>query len=149
MNRRVLNYYARSIVCLSLALAGCGAGPNQMAKRAGRVDFQELNGPDKRGVMKRLTHFPSIIHFKAGDRVPVEFIIDSELAEVEVKDMVLVAKRDFYLLLRPRGGPRLSRDGVNFEEGHKNWFSIGFAVTRREPAHLAVKLGVWPPQARK
>jgi hypothetical protein len=125
-------------VCL---LVGC-AGPNQLAAGARRVSFAELSGAQRGPAVERLARLPAVVHFRRGERVPLELVLDSALAELQAPALALVAKRDFYLLLRADGGPLLSADGVDFEAEQPNWFFFGFAVERAGPTAMRVVLGI-------
>jgi len=89
-----------------------------------------------------------VIHFQRGERIPVELKLDSSLIELDAPNLTLIAKRDFALLLRADGGPLLSADGSDFAPSAKNYFMLGFKVTRDEPTSLRVVLGVRPDQTK-
>ena len=148
-NRSRFHYYGCSMLLLA-ALSAC-AGPNQVARTATRLSIQELDTGDRAAVLSRLSRLPVVLHFQKGDRIPVHFTLDSEFAALEVQPWTLVAKRDFYLLLRADGMPLLSRDGVDFEapRKNKNSFLFGFALEGQRPAELRIGLGIWPEAKAK
>jgi hypothetical protein len=138
------NYYLCSLLCLlCVASLGC-AGPNQVAANASRVTLVELNGTERAAAFQKLSSLPVVLEFKQGDRVPVSFMFDSELASLEAPDFTLIAKRTFYVLLRNDGPPLLSRDGIDFEERRKNSFFVGFDVRRPKQTRMRIGLGIWP-----
>lgn len=147
----VLDYYARSRISFACAVVfaafgpGC-AGPNAIAADAPRVLYADLQAGERRAALEKLMHLPAVVAFKRGERIPVDFVLDSSMLELVRADLELMAKRDFYLLLRSDGGPLLSEDGVDFEagDGSKNYFSFGFAVQRDAATRVKVALGVRP-----
>ena len=145
---RVLKYYARSsdvglFALLLCFVAGC-AGANQVARNAPHLTFADLNGPNRQHALATVAGGPSVIHFKRGERIPVDLALDSRLIDLEGSGLTLVAKRDFDLLLRGDGPLRVSGDGVDFESDHRNYFGFGFDVERDKPTVLRVKFGVLP-----
>ena len=141
--------YPCSLLCLlgfsllGFTALGC-AGPNKIAANASRVTLAELNGTERADAFQKLSSLPTVLEFKQGDRVPVSLMFDSELAALEAPDFTLVAKRTFYVLLRSDGPPLLSRDGIDFEESHKNSFFVGFDVRRPKQTRMHIGLGIWP-----
>lgn len=127
---------------------GC-AGANQAAADASRLSFSELDGSEREQAFQKLTALPAVLEFKAGDRVPVTFLLDSELLELEPVAFNLVAKRTFYLLLRSDGPPLLSADGVDFEQRRKNSFFVGFDVRKGRATRLRLGVGLWPEAKMK
>jgi hypothetical protein len=145
----IYKYYAcsnnwRNAALLALAIASGCAGPNQAAQVAQRFSYAQLTGSQREATLPKLTHLPVVIHFKQGERIPVELRLDSSLTQLEAPNLTLVAKRDFYLLLRADAGPMLSADGVDFELDNKNYFAFAFKVERDAPTALHVVLGVRP-----
>ena len=143
---RVLKYYKRSSYCLIGLLcfgSGC-AGANQVARTASHLTFAELNGPNRKQALATVASGPTVIHFKRGERIPLDLALDSKLMQLEAPQLTLVAKRDFDLLLRPDGPLRVSADGVDFESDHGNYFGFGFDVERQADTLLRVKFGVLP-----
>ena len=141
----VQNYYNRSSAAALLLLTALGcAGPNQIAKTADRIAFADLQGDQRRAAFSALAKGSTIVHFKRGDRVPLDFKLDSSLAELADPDLMLVVKRDFYLLIDPAGPPRVSEDGVDFETKAKNYFFFGFNVPKTGDAKMVLRLGVRP-----
>ncbi len=145
----ISKYYKRSnswcgVAALGLALVSGCAGPNQAAQVAQRFSYAQLTGSQREAMLAKLTRLPVVIHFKQGERIPVDLRLDSSLTQLEAPNMTLVAKRDFYLLLRADGGPLLSPDGVDFEHKTKNYFVFGFKIERDAPTALHVVLGVRP-----
>jgi hypothetical protein len=154
------NYYVRSKlisfarawlvlppILLGLTSSGC-AGAGQAARGAQRVSYAELSGPQRQAAYEKLTRVPVVIQFRRGERIPVELKLDSSLIELQAPDLTLIAKRDFALLLRADGGPLLSTDGSNFTPSEKNYFILGFNVTRDEPTSMRVVFGVRPDQTK-
>jgi hypothetical protein len=146
------NWAARALATLGLALlaaiAGVGcAGPNQAARSARRITYADLDGPGRRAAFETLAELPVIVRFRKGDRVPVDLQLDSSLLQLESPGLVLIAKRDFHLLLRADAGPLLSENGVDFQPAAKNYFGFGFEVQRDQPTRLRVRLGVRPEAA--
>ena len=143
----VQKYYKRSSrpagLLMLLTALGC-AGPNQIAKTADRIAFADLKGDQRRAAFSRLARGTTIVHFKRGDRVPLDFKLDSSLAELADPDLMLVVKRDFYLLIDPDGPPRVSEDGIDFESKAKNYFLFGFKVPKSGDAKMVLRLGVRP-----
>lgn len=146
-----LDYYARSRISVALAVVfaafatGC-AGPNAIAADAQRVMYADLQAGERRAALEKIMRLPAVVAFKRGERIPVEFVLDSSMLELVRGDLELMAKRDFYLLLRADGGPLLSEDGVDFEagDGPKNYFFFGFAVQRDAATSVKVAIGVRP-----
>ena len=140
---RDLKYYRRSSYLALALLCGC-AGANQIARNATHLAFADLNGPNRKQAVAAISSGPSVIHFKRGERIPLDLALDSRLMQLEASQLTLVAKRDFALLLRPDGPLRVSGDGVDFEAEHGNYFGFGFEVEREAATLLRVKFGVLP-----
>lgn len=150
MRSRELNNYTRSIwgcLVLVLAAAAC-AGPNQLARGAPRVDFRDIAaGQSHPVVAARFGRVPFILHFRAGDEVPVDFALQSRLFRLDSSSWKLVAKRDFYVLFLTDGPPRLSEDGINFETHDQNSFQLGLRLRRGQPADIQMHVAVHPESA--
>jgi hypothetical protein len=127
------------LLCL---VAGC-AGPNASAAHASRVSLSDLQGEQRAAALSRLTQLPAVVALKRGERVPLSLAIDSELFGLEGSGLMLVAKRDFFVLVRQDGPPLLSLDGIDFEQRHQNSFFLGFDVEKGRPTELRLGLGVW------
>lgn len=139
----VSSYRLFSTIGLWLALASSGcAGPNQVAAGAPRIPFEQLNQQQHASQLMGLQDQPVVIHFKEGQEIPFNFVLDSRLLALTPPDMKLRVKSAFFLLLRADGPPLLSEDGVEFEEQPKNSFMLGFDVQRGQPAALNLRLGV-------
>ncbi|MEO8903348.1 MAG: hypothetical protein ABI627_17650 [Polyangiaceae bacterium] len=138
----IRTYYAGSLLAFFACTSGC-AGPNASAAQATRVSLSELQGGQRGAALARLTHLPMVIAFKRGERVPLSLGVDSELFALEGSALVLLAKRDFFVLLRQGGPPLLSLDGIDFEQRHKNSFFFGFHVDKAQPTELQLHLGIW------
>ena len=137
-------YYSRSIlVCVLLGLTAC-AGPNAMARTIAPIGFGSLDHGDRHAHLQRLQRLPFIVHFRAGDTIPVDFVLDSSLLGLPPQSLSLVAKRDFYVLFREDGPPLLSEDGVDFERRSKNHFAFGFVLQGEEPARVKIGIGLRP-----
>jgi hypothetical protein len=128
-------------------MGGC-AGPNQLAKNAPRVAFEALGESDQASARLVLRQLPVVLHFKPGQHVPVDFGIESRLFEVDLPELDLLVRREFFLLLRPDGPPLLSEDGLEFEERPKNSFMLGFDVRDGKPTTLHLGLAVRPEAVR-
>ena len=128
-------------------LAGGCAGPNQVARGAPTLPFEQLQTQRSPELVQRLQHLPYIVKFSKGQAVPVDFTLDSIVFEVRDEDFVIVAKRDFYLLFREGGPPLLSLDGVEFEDRPRNYFRFGFKMYKNEPTVIDFALGVRPQNA--
>jgi len=143
------DYYRRSRTAGTALLLGAGllvacAGANEEAKNADSVSFAALNGPDREAARQKLLHLPVVLHVEKGTRIPLELQLDSKLARLDTRPMTLVAKRDFFLLIRSDGPPLLSEDGVDYESKPKNYFSLGLAAKRDRDALIRLRLGVRP-----
>ena len=147
MTRLALDYYKRSkswlLALCALALAGCG-GANQTARQAPTIPYERLRTARSPELVRQLGRPPYIIKVSAGTVIPVDFDLDSRWLAVRDEDFVLVAKRDFYLLVRADGPPVLSEDGVEFEDKPRNYFRFGFRLRGREPTTVDLALGVRP-----
>ncbi|HKP63334.1 MAG TPA: hypothetical protein VJV78_41650 [Polyangiales bacterium] len=138
-------YYKRSSYLLALLCLGSGcAGANQVARNAAHLTYAELNGPNKKQALATIAGGPTVIHFKRGEQIPLDLALDSRLIELDAPRLMLVAKRDFDLLLRPDGPMRISGDGADFEGEHGNYYGVGFDVEREAATLLRVKFGVLP-----
>jgi hypothetical protein len=150
MMSREFNNYARSTMgylALLLAATAC-AGPNQLARGAPRVDFGDIAlGQEHPTLAQRFGRAPFILHFRAGDEVPVDFALQSRLFRLDTASWKLVAKRDFYVLFLSDAPPRLSEDGVDFEEHDQNSFLLGLRLRRGKPADIQIRLAVHPEAA--
>ncbi|MEO6602865.1 MAG: hypothetical protein ABIQ16_23475 [Polyangiaceae bacterium] len=134
--------YSGSFLALVVCASGC-AGVNASAAHATRVNLSDLQGEQRGAALARLTQLPTVIALKRGERVPLSLGIDSELFALEGSGLVLLAKRDFFVLLRQDGPPLFSLDGVDFEQRHRNSFLVGFHVDKTQPTELQLRLGVW------
>lgn len=143
---RIFNNYVRSTIGLvSLLAATACAGPNQLARGAPRVDFRDIAlGQEHPTLAQRFGRGPFILHFRAGDEVPVDFALDSRLFRLDTAPWKLVAKRDFYVLFLTDAPPRLSEDGVDFETHDRGSFQLGLRVRRGKPADIQIHLAVRP-----
>ncbi|MDD9945558.1 MAG: hypothetical protein OXU20_31225 [Myxococcales bacterium] len=128
----------------ALFTSGC-AGANLAPRDAHRLTFADLVGPDRSLAAVQLQHLPVIIHFKQGERIPLDLSLDSTLAELESPPLTLVVKRSFYMLLQADAPPRLSEDGVDFSPPSKNHFFFGFSVQRHLPTMMKAVFGIRPP----
>lgn len=145
MNGLLKSWATRAAFLLGALLVIACAGPNQMAQRAPRLSFGDLSGAGRASAAQTLAQLPVVIHLKKGDRVPVDLQLDSEFASVQTERIELVAKREFYILLRPKGAPLLSDDGVDFtKRPRENYFTIGLHVTKKDPTVLIAYLGISP-----
>ena len=135
-------YSASSLLALFACLGGC-AGANASAAHATRVSLSDLQGEQRGAALARLTQLPTVIALKRGERVPLSLAIDSELFGLEGSGLVLLVKRDFFVLLQRGGPPLFSFDGVDFEQRHKNSFFAGFHVEKAQPTELQLQLGIW------
>ena len=143
MRRLVSPYRLFSVALLWLALAPSGcAGPNSIAAGAPRIPFEQLDQKHHAAQLMGLSEQPVVIHFKEGQEIPFNFVLDSRLLSLTPPDMKLRVKTAFFLLLRADGPPLLSEDGVEFEEQPKNSFMLGFEVQRDKPPALNLRLGV-------
>lgn len=148
--RKSVNQLFRSwrvrVLLLSVVLTALGcAGPNRMAQRAPHLVFSDLYGEGRANAAQKLVRLPLVIHLKKGDRVPVDLQIDSAFAVLETERIELIAKREFYILLRPKGPPLLSEDGVDFtKRTRENYFTVGLHVTKKDPTVLIAYLGISP-----
>jgi hypothetical protein len=147
MTRLACDYYRRSkyrlVALCALALAGCG-GANQTAREAPTLAYERLQTARSTQLVQQLGRPPYIIKVAAGTAIPVDFDLDSRVLAVRDEDFVLVAKRDFYLLMRADGPPLLSEDGVEFEDKPRNYFRFGFRLRGQEPTTVDFALGVRP-----
>lgn len=143
MRTLVSPYHLFSFAGLWLAVMSNGcAGPNSVAATAPRIPFEQLNQKHHAAQLMGLNEQPVVIHFKEGQEVPFNFVLDSRLLALTPPEMKLRVKSAFFLLLRADGPPLLSEDGIEFEEQPKNSFMLGFAVERDKPAALHLRLGV-------
>ena len=152
----VSKYYDRSnlwigallrVPLLLLATFGSGcAGPNAMAADAPHLEYADLNGEQRRAALEQLARLPAIVAFSKGEQIPVELALDSSMIALADAKLTLIAKRDFFLLLRPDGAPLLSEDGVDFERGDRpeNYFFFGFGVHRDAAPSVKVTVGLRP-----
>src|SRR4051812_34610675 len=113
----IRKYYKRSskpVLLALLCLGGGCAGANQVARSAPHLTFAELNGAQRKQAIQTIASGPTVIHFKKGERVPLDLALDSQLIQLEAPRLTLIARQDFDLLVRPDGPLRLSADGVDF-----------------------------------
>jgi hypothetical protein len=134
-------YYAGGIALLALSFLGC-ASPNAVARTTEPIPFEQLDRGDRAQHVRRLQKLPFIVHFRAGDRVPVDLAVHSRLFDVPDQTQLVTVKRDFYLLFRKGGAPLLSEDGVDFERRARNSFSFGFDLQKDEPTRVRIEIGV-------
>jgi hypothetical protein len=127
-------------VAVYLAATGC-AGPNKIAANAPRVAYSELTPGEAEKHVSTLSHLPFILVFKAGDRVPLNFVLESRLVNVDVPSLTLVAKKDFYVLVRPKGAPLVSEDGKDFSTKTQNSFQVGLSLKKGESPSIQAKIG--------
>ena len=116
---------ARALAALlALFAVGCGASNNQVAKSARRVPVAHI------------AELPPAERPKALATLPV--VLESALVELKSEGggLTLVARRTFYVLLRPEGPPAISLDGVDFEQPAKNSFGVGFEAKEGAPAKV-------------
>jgi hypothetical protein len=148
---RILNNYVRSTIGLASLLAATAcAGPNQLARGAPRVDFNQIAlGQEHPTLAQRFGRGPFILHFRAGDEVPVDFALQSRLFRLDTGSWKLVAKRDFYVLFLTDAPPRLSEDGVDFEKRDQGSFLLGLRVRRGKPADIQIRVAVHPESAAR
>ena len=129
------------LIIFSLGLCAC-AGPNRLAARAPHINFTDLNTGDHKAQLAQLSRPPYIVKFKAGDRVPFSFAVESKLFEADIPPLTIMAKRDFYLLFRTNRPPLLSEDGVDFKTRAQNSFMFGFRLHEGEDAQVVTKISV-------
>lgn len=143
MRRLVSPYHLLSIALVGLALASSGcAGPNSIAAGAPRIPFEHLDQKHHAAQLMGLREQPVVIHFKEGQEIPFNFVLDSRLLALTPPEMKLRVKSAFFLLLRADGPPLLSEDGVEFEEQPKNSFMLGFEVVQGKAPAINLRLGV-------
>lgn len=127
------------LTLVSITTLGC-AGPNQMAAQASRVPYAKLTGPENDEFGAKLSRLPLVLEFKAGDEVPVELILDSRLIALKAEPILLIAKQDFYVLLRPEGPPLFSENGKDFTTKARNSFQFGFSAERGKRPKVTAKI---------
>jgi hypothetical protein len=132
-----------ALLMLCTTLAGC-AGPNQIAARAPRIAFSDLDQGDRQAFIQKLSQPPYVVHFKAEQQIPFTFALESGLFEMEVPPLTITAKRDFYLLVRADGPPLLSEDGVDFKKRVRNSFMFGFSLKKDQPTEVQAKILLRP-----
>lgn len=137
-----------ALLVLCTTLAGC-AGPNGVAARAPRIAFSDLDQGDKKALIQRLSQPPYVVHFKAGQRIPFSFALESRLFEMDVPPLTITAKRDFYLLIRANGPPLLSEDGVDFKKRVQNAFMFGFSLKKDRPTEVQAKILLRPETSHR
>ena len=149
MRSRGMNNYVCSIGCFAwLLVATACAGPNQLAHGAPRVDFGDIAlGQEHPTIAQSFGKGPFILHFRAGDDVPVELALESRLFRLDAGSWKLVAKRDFYVLFLTDGPPRLSEDGIDFEKRDQGSFLLGLRLQRGKPAAVQIRLALHPEPA--
>lgn len=146
--RFALNYYVSSIFlagAAALASAGCG-GAALGAGSASRVRFSSVARLSPAQRSARFGAQSLIIEFDPGDRVPLDWSIESKLAEQQPTPahLELVVRRRFFLLVRRGKPPRLSLDGKHFGARDPGWVKFGMSADS-SGARFAVSVGVWPP----
>jgi hypothetical protein len=129
-----------STLLLAATLSSACANPNRMATTAPRVPYADLEAGHAEKHVATLRQLPYILEFKAGQEIPLHFEVDSALVELEVPTLRVKAKRDFWVLLRPKGPPLISEDGKNFDQKVQNSFLFGLRVTKGEPPSLLGKV---------
>lgn len=141
------NYYVRSIFTAGAVLAGAGcAGAALGAGAATRVRFSSVARLSPAERSARFKAPSLIIEFDPGDRVPLDWSIESKLAEQEPAPahLELLVRRRFFLLVRRGEPPRLSLDGKDFSARDHGWVKFGMR-SDRSGARFALSVGVWPP----
>lgn len=129
-------------ICLalvSITTLGC-AGPNQVAAQASRVPYSKLSQAQGEELVASWHHQPFVLEFKAGDEVPVELILESRIIALQAEPIRLIAKQDFYVLVRPVGAPLFSEDGKDFTTRVQNSFQFGFVAKKGEPVKMTAKV---------
>jgi hypothetical protein len=139
------SYYVRSIACLlGLSASGC-ASASSIASRAPVVAFAEATRHPE--PLTKIGREPIVLRFEAGDRIPVEVDLNSQLMHTDKRPLPfeVVATRRFYVLIDPDFHVRTSLDGRDFEARPKNAFQLGLAVTR-DAAKVVIALRIRPQQ---
>jgi hypothetical protein len=123
----------------SIFALGC-ASPNRVARNAPRVPYAELGQPSAAGHAKTMSKPPYIIEVKQGDEIPVSLALSSQLVDLEASTFRLTAKQDFWILILEKGAPKVSEDGVNFEQAHQNSFALGFNLGKDRAPGVDIRI---------
>lgn len=89
---------------------------------------------------------PMFIGFKKGDKVPLELLLHGPMRVAEPdRTIQLEVQRDFFVLIRSDGPPRISYDGVHLAEPGGS-FRFGFSNTKRDGQSIKVELSIHQPE---
>ena len=139
----VRNYYSRSILIVVLAAAstfGC-ASASSVAASAPVVKYASF----ARDAGKSNWQRPVVLAFVPGDRIPIDFDLDSTLVTRRGPSRVdLEVTRPFFMLIRPDGPPKVSLDGKDFDENHRGYFRAGIGADKDADVHATLTLGFLP-----
>ncbi len=139
MKRSNISGLSLSVVLMASLATAC-SNPNGMAAESPHFAFADLAAAPGQKKALVSTPPPYVLTFKAGDEIPFHFVLESRIVSLEVPPLKFVAKKDFWILIRPDGPPLASLDGKDFTTQAQNSFMFGIAATKDEAPSVRAKI---------
>lgn len=117
---------ALSLVVSALSFMGCGGGPQGPRIRFAQASSAQIQSAQNEDVVW--------YEFRAGDRVPMIFVLQGIVKAEAETPVFLEATRDFWVVVYKDGRQFFSFDGAHLYRGELGKFGLFLAATEEGPA---------------